>query len=263
MTIDNLAVGQFLKTASRDLALYNACRDYAFRFDGENDFDSYTNGELRLLQTLLPNCRIVFDVGANRGEWTETALTLDPTIEVHAFEPSASTFQQLAAKQLGGQVRLNNIGIGAVEEERELYQIGRASQSELRSLYRREGLEDDYKLSVAPDAERVRITTLDAYCASAGLDHIDYLKIDTEGHDLKVLRGAAGLIGRHAIRYIQFEYGMANIDSRDLLKDFFALFAGSRYNLHKVHPDGYSHYPRYNARLENFQYQNWIGVRQE
>src|SRR5882672_5273704 len=115
MSIDSEAVRHFLETAGREVALYNACRAYGFRFDGENDFDSYTNGELRLIRTLLPDCRVVFDVGANRGTWTETALVINPAAEIHAFEPSASTFRELAAKPLPPGVHLNNVGLGDVE----------------------------------------------------------------------------------------------------------------------------------------------------
>jgi hypothetical protein len=133
----------------------------------------------------------------------------------------------------------------------------------LASLYRRTGLEDDYKIDTPERGEPVTLTTLDTYCAVAGVAAIDYLKIDTEGHDLQVLRGGERLIERGAVRFIQFEYGASNVESRDLLKDFFAFFAGTRYNLHKIHAEGFSHYPRYNVRLENFQYQNWLVVRQE
>jgi FkbM family methyltransferase len=261
MTIDPPAVEQFLKTAPRDLALYKACRDYASHFDGENDLDAYTNGEYRVLVTLLPDCKVAFDVGANRGEWTEGALAVNPALEIHAFEPGAGSFAALAARALPPQVRRHQLGLGAVAERRELYALG--GDTKLASLYRRTGLEDDYKIETPAHGEPVTITTLDAYCAEAGVGAIDFLKIDTEGHDLQVLCGGRELIARGAVRYVQFEYGASNVESRDLLKDFFAFFAGTRYNLHKIHPEGYGHYPRYNVRLENFQYQNWLAVRQE
>jgi FkbM family methyltransferase len=184
-------------------------------------------------------------------------LALNPALEIHAFEPSRDSFAQLAAKTQPPQVRRNNVGLGAAAEQRALYTLG--ADSALRSLYPRAGLEE-YGIETPAVGEPVTITTLDAYCRTAGVDAIDYLKIDTEGHDLQVLRGAVGLIGRRAIRTIQFEYGSANVDSRDLLKDFFTFFSDTPYQLHKIHPEGDRHYPRYNVRLENFQYQNWLAV---
>jgi FkbM family methyltransferase len=257
MSIDIAALEQYLRTAPRDGALYKACRGYVWRFDGENDLEPYTNGEWRTLAEHMPRCRVVFDVGANHGDWIETVLTLNPALEVHAFEPSRESFAELAAKQLPPQVRRNNLGLGAAAEQRALYAIG--VDSAMRSLYPRAGLEE-YGIETPTAGEPVTITTLDAYCRTACVDAIDYLKIDTEGHDLQVLRGASGLIGRRAIRCIQFEYGSANVDSRDLLKDFFSFFSDTPYQLRKIHPEGDRPYPRYNVRLENFQYQNWLAL---
>lgn len=248
-----------LRAAPRDLSLYKACRDYAGHFDGENDFDSYTNGELKLLMRLLPECRTAFDVGAHHGDWTDAALAINPALTIHAFEPTRDSFAKLAAKPLPASVTRVPAGLGERDERRTMYVLG--SDAQLRSLYAREGLEDDFGIETPREGEIVTITTLDGYCRSAGVEAIDYLKIDTEGHDLRVLRGASGLIDAGRIRFIQFEYGQANVESRDLLKDFFRFFADRPYNLHKIHPDGFSHHPRYNVRLENFQYQNWVAVR--
>jgi FkbM family methyltransferase len=260
MPIDIEAVKRFLKTAGRDVGLYNSCRDYAFRFDGDNDWDSFTNGEVRTLRTLIPDCRVVFDVGANRGDWTELVLTLNPALELHAFEPGMAAFQALAAKPLPASVRRNNVGLGELEEHRKLYQLGSRADSEVRSLYRRVGLEANFGLATSDEGEQVRLVTLDGYCAGAGVERIDYLKIDTEGHDLKVLRGARALIARRAIRFIQFEFGMANIESRDLLKDFFGFFAGTGYRLYKINADGYAPYATYSPLIERFDYQNWLAI---
>jgi len=257
MTTDISDLERRLRAAPRDQALFDACRSYAGRFAGENDPDAYSNGEYRVLRTVMPESRVVFDVGAHVGDWCEAALAINPALEIHAFEPACDSFAALAAKHLR-QVKASNLGLGAIAEERELFSFGPHTQ--LRSLYRREGLEEDYGIAAPVASERVHLTTLDDYCAAHGVERIDYLKIDAEGHDLQVLRGARGMLGRRAVRIIQFEYGQANIESRDLLKDFFAFFRDYAYNLHKVHADGYSLHPRYNARLDNFQYQNWLAV---
>jgi len=257
MTTDISELERQLGTAPRDQALYDACRHYAARFAGENDPDAYSNGEYRVLRTVMPESRVVFDVGAHVGDWCEAALAINPALEIHAFEPARDSFAALTAKLLP-QVKASNLGLGAAGEERELFSFGPHTQ--LRSLYRREGLEDDYKIGAPVVSERVLLTTLDDYCAARGIDRIDYLKIDAEGHDLQVLRGARSLLDRRAVRIIQFEYGQANIESRDLLKDFFAFFRDYEFNLHKIHAEGYTIHLRYNARLDNFQHQNWLAV---
>jgi FkbM family methyltransferase len=232
------------------------CRDYAQRHDGDNNSDPETNGEVAILRQTIPACRTVFDVGANRGAWTDTVLSINPGARIHAFEPGARSFAALEAKRLPPNVTLNRLALGAAAEQRELHLFG--DHSELSSLYRREAL-DGFPVERSDATEPV--TTLDAYCASHGIEQIDYLKVDTEGHDLKVLQGAREKFTAHAIGIVQFEYGMANIDSRDLLKDFFAFFADLRYDLIKLRAQGLAPFPRYDARLENFTYQNWIAAR--
>jgi hypothetical protein len=55
------------------------------------------------------------------------------------------------------------------------------------------------------DAERVHIVSLDSYCERQRIDRIDFLKIDTEGHDLEVLRGAEKWLSAGRIACIQCE----------------------------------------------------------
>src|SRR5271155_2206199 len=134
MTDDIFELERRLHAAPRDQALlYAPCRDYAGRFAGENDPDPSSNGEYRVLRTVMPESRVVFDVGAHVGRWCEAVLALNPALEVHAFEPARDSFAALAAKPLK-QVKANNLGLGAVAETRELFSFG--ADTQLRSLYR-------------------------------------------------------------------------------------------------------------------------------
>lgn len=54
-------------------------------------------------------------------------------------------------------------------------------------------------------------TTLDALAARCGLDHIRLVKIDTEGHELQVLRGAAGLLAAGRIDFIAAEMNLMGL----------------------------------------------------
>ena len=72
----------------------------------------------------------------------------------------------------------------------------------------------------------VPLITLDAYCCAASIRGIDFLKIDTEGNELKVLKGSQAMIQKNAIRAIQFEFNEMNVVSRVFLKDFYDILAG-------------------------------------
>jgi hypothetical protein len=130
----------------------------------------------------------------------------------------------------------------------------------INSLYKRQGLEDGWGLAEQQRAEVVRLDTLDAYCQRVGVQVIDLMKVDVEGHELEVFKGAAGMLAQGKIKRIQFEYGGCNIDSRVLLKDLFDFFAPYGYAFYKIYPREMRRVPRYDQRLENFQYQNWVVV---
>ena len=80
------------------------------------------------------------------------------------------------------------------------------------------------------DTERVRVRTLDSFCAAKGIEHIDFLKLDVEGHEVAVLRGAQTTLDRGAISMIQFELGPANIYSRTYFYNFWSMLS-DKYDL--------------------------------
>ena len=47
----------------RNVFLYHVCKCYVDRYNGEKEGEIRINGELRLMQPVLPQCAIVFDVG--------------------------------------------------------------------------------------------------------------------------------------------------------------------------------------------------------
>jgi FkbM family methyltransferase len=53
---------------------------------------------------------------------------------------------------------------------------------------------------------RVRCTTLDRFCSERGVEQIDVLKIDTQGFEFEVLKGASSMLARQVIKFIHFEF---------------------------------------------------------
>jgi len=236
--------------------LYRFCRRYVNRTQGENNADMRTNGEVRWLREVLPSCKTVLDVGANIGQWAEHALQINPELDMHCFEPSDSTFQLLKARFVGltERIKINQVGLSAIEEERTLHVFSEGSGG--NSLYHREGLRN-----MQLDTESITLMTLDDYCQKENIRHIDLVKIDVEGHELDVLKGSYEMLSSGNIDRIQFEYGGTFIDARILLKDVFTLLLPLGYQLCKVFPNEVRPVERYDQRLENFQYQNWVAIR--
>lgn len=253
------AAGALIRHLPKNEQLRRLCKAYVDHVVGENNDDPVSNGELDFAKAVLPLCAVVVDCGANVGDWSALALQANSDLTIHQFEPSEATYQTLTAHvwPRSAHVVANNCALGAAIGEAELFVFGAAQGT--NSLYRRVGLEDGWGLSVQT-TERVRLETLDNYAEHAGLAAIDFLKVDVEGHELEVFKGASRLLTNHAIRYVQFEYGGCNIDSRTLLKDFFEFFLERAYDLYKILPGQRQLVRRYDQRLENFHYQNWVAT---
>jgi hypothetical protein len=94
-------------------------------------------------------------------------------------------------------------------------------------------------------AEIIGLRTLDSFCNEKKINHIDFLKMDIEGHEFKELKGAVNLINSRSIDFIQFEFWPCNIDSNTYFCDFFYLLH-SNSNLYRILKYGISHINQYN-----------------
>lgn len=139
---------------------------------------------------------VAVDVGAHVGTWTLLlAARVGPGGRVVAFEPYAPSAARARAAVLGAgvgdRVRVIEAAVGDRVGRAPLY--GGADPM-LRSL-----VADDHEASAPAD---VAVTTLDAVMAPDGLDAVDgavdFVKIDSEGLELAVLRGGRRLLARGA-----------------------------------------------------------------
>lgn len=211
------------------------------------------SGELALLERMAPRLAhaTIFDVGANRGQWANAARARCPTATIHSFEPSRHAFadlmkvegitpHRLALSDREGQQTLHTAEAGAT--------IG--SLIPLRHPIRPFTGEHD---------EEVAVSTIDLFCEREGISHIDFLKIDVEGAELAVLRGASAMLARGAIGLIQFEFGDGHLDARSSLRDFFDLLDGYRFS--RIVPGGLVAIERYSPELEIYAPVNFLASR--
>jgi FkbM family methyltransferase len=145
--------------------------------------------EKERLSPFIKSGDIVFDVGANLGFFTALFSKLvGNTGVVHSFEPSPRIFKKLQevieANHLANVVA-HNIGCGDVETVQPLYTPASSGNSSFNPP-------EQFGLKTRATSD-VRVIPLDAFLASK-INKLSFLKIDTEGFEDKVLRGAARLI---------------------------------------------------------------------
>jgi FkbM family methyltransferase len=229
------------------------------RLDLPNDLS--TNGETSLQHWILELSSAgqeihVVDIGANIGQWSGAMLTAAEQagrlrdLDLHAFEPSSYTFACLSEALGGRQVNLRRSALG-----------DRLGSSTLHVLAPGAGTNSLHPPPGAPGGattEEVPTITLDAYADSTGLGQIMLVKIDTEGHDLAVLRGAQKLFAGQRISIAQFEYNHRWVYARCFLRDAFELLEPFGYRLGKVTPYGVEFYPGWDADLETFVEGNYV-----
>jgi FkbM family methyltransferase len=199
---------------------------------------------------------VVFDVGAHIGDYASAViLQFGEKADLYCYEPSKSTFELLTDRLKNHtNVKLFNFGFGEKEEHVPLYSS--KEESSISSVYKRSlhhcGVTMEY-------AEEVELRTLDNFCAEKGIKHIDFLKLDVEGHELRVLSGASNLISSNSIDFIQFEFGDCNIDSRTYFRDFFFLL-NPYYRINRILKKGLTTIEKYNEKYEIFKVTNYLAI---
>lgn len=222
------------------------------------------SGELALLMRLsrlgiLGPTPVVVDVGAHLGEYIEAVKEAWPAAKIYGFEPSPAHYARLTAVVQGGKyqdVRLFQKGLSATTGRMSLHkteEISGMASLEMRDLRH---------LGLSPViTEDVAITTLDEIAASEGIDVIDFIKIDVEGHEYKTLLGARSLLSQRRIRIIQFEYGHAHVASKTSIQDFFNYLMPNGYVMGIVKPTGrIKFFDQYDEFLEMHFASNYVAM---
>jgi FkbM family methyltransferase len=217
----------------------------------------HASGELKAIEQIVKHCcsnAIVFDVGANKGQFiSHVSQLFPPTAQFFSFEPSKGTFQHLQTNIQRwnlSNVRLFNFGLSESPSKQILYMDSEGSTR--ASLY-----QDETQYS----SEEIELSTLDLICEQEDIRQIDFLKIDVEGHEISVLKGAMQMLEKGQIRFIQFEFGESNISSRTYFKDFFSIL--SNYNFFRILPGGLRKLKQYSPELEVFSTSNYLAVNKE
>jgi len=160
--------------------------------------------ELGWILNHLKNGGVFFDVGANVGMFSLAVARKFPASIVHAFEPCAATYEILQRNIALNQLRnvfAVRTALGDVNGEADLLVNARGLDG-LNTI----GKEATHSDAVVVGRETVPLLTLERYLEANGISRIDCVKIDVEGAELPVLRGAEKVLRSPDAPVILFEY---------------------------------------------------------
>ncbi|NQW48610.1 MAG: FkbM family methyltransferase [Planctomycetes bacterium] len=199
----------------------------------------------------------IIDVGAHRGDYTAMCLEITPLARIVACEPHPLSCAELRRRFSDrSNISLCETAIAADVVRRTFYDRSGEQGTSHASLHR--SVIENLHTCEAAEFE-VQATTLDEIATRFSVDDVDLLKIDTEGSELDVLKGAGGLLREHRIAVCQIEFNAMNAYSRVFFKDFWDMLAD--FHLFRLLPRGLLPITAYNPLYtEIFAYQNIIAV---
>ena len=145
--------------------------------------------------------RVAFDVGANEGQTARELLRYIPSSRIYCFEPVSATHSALTAR-FGNRPNVSCIR-QALGDRRHATTIKLRQESELNSIF----VSDVGAANLTGASEEVEVTTVDLFCAEQAIEHIDILKMDVQGYELRVLEGASEMISENKVHFIFAEVG--------------------------------------------------------
>ena len=148
----------------------------------------------------------VFDVGANKGQIVEKYRCAFPRAKIYAFEPFPEVYRELAGNVSGDKKTFPcKLALGSSPAKKAL-RVNASSPT--NSLLDTEDSAASYwgeGLMETTGTVDVDIATIDEFCRDRKIKNIDVLKIDTQGTELEVLKGAAGMLSAGRIQLIYTE----------------------------------------------------------
>ena len=205
------------------------------RFLGYNNHkDFYSSGEIYFLRKVCKeNPKICLDIGANIGKYSNYLLE-NSSAKIIAFEPMPKTFNQLIKikKIYPNRFYINRIGLGQKKTKKNIY-------FDKNNLQWANFNPEVNKINYLKDNKKIMcsLDTLDNFVKKNKKiinSKIDLIKIDTEGFELEVLKGAEKTIKQFKPKYIQLEYNWHHLFKNTNLYYFSKILKD--YNTFKILP---------------------------
>lgn len=200
--------------------------------------------EFNLIGLYLDNNKVFFDIGSNIGFYSLWASKfIEQAGAIHAFEPDKKNFLRLTdnlkINQLETKVTINQKAVSDSNGPLD-FSIGLDGENHILM----ESIEN---------ATKVEAVTLDHYCHTKNICCIDYLKVDVEGFELMVIKGAKSLLEHKKIKIIQLEINTTLANSKTTAQELINYLNGFGYFLCQFDVDKAQLMPiQYTIHRENY-----------
>lgn len=219
-----------------------------------NNTNPASNGEITFFNKIKEKCNVIFDVGSR----SESIFLNNNGKNVHYFEPVSNFITILKKKENNENAKFNEFGLS---DSNGVFDYFPSTQS---FLDRSTSMKIHTKNNNWKPGRSVTLQTKTAfdYINDNNIGVIDFLKIDTEGYEYKVILGFKELIKN--VKFIQFEYGGTYLDNNCSLsqiieylkKNGFVNFSYLHKNGEKLITDTKDHYQYCNIVCYNSKYLN-------
>ncbi len=236
----NLVLKVFAHAVSQSTKLVKFCRLVVSVYDNDQHADIRTNGELNLIKFMAFNSTkesIFFDIGANVGDWSAELLRASYKGALYPVDPLKRNLTMVTARLQPNncqKVVTSELALSDYEGTAKFYtnvhleNSGHDSLSDMAEIGYHE----------KTDEIEVQVSSLDRLCGELGVTQIDFVKIDVEGHEFNVLKGAKNLLSKRAIKFIQLELGHAMRANRVYFHDVFVFLDEFNYVPFVIIPRG-------------------------
>ena len=207
--------------------------------------------ESDIIQYLKKKDKIVFDVGCFRGTFTENFIKNEQKLGIKSnfflFDPNPNIKSYIKQLLQNEKVKYFNLAFDNSNTNKKFYlnTFFEPAGSGLNTMLRDDKWATTRKLimqilwpfkKIGNFSEiNVQTQTLDNFCLNKKIENIDVLKIDTEGNDLNVLKGAKKLLSENKIKAIYTEISSTKINFKEKEKNTIDFLNSYNFDLRKIY----------------------------
>lgn len=211
--------------------------------------------EVEIIKNLINNNSVVFDVGCHHGEWSAEVNKLFPNATIHAFDPQEECCKEIKGKL--SSINTHRTSVGSDTWPKEFFVYKDHKLNGCSGFYLRGAI------GCEADIHVVQCTTLDKFCEENKINRIDLLKIDVEGAEFEVLKGAFNLLVSGRIKAIKFEYGGTFKDSGFTLAETYQYLRSHGFQIFKGDFNGFFHVKNWFDFWEDYNRSDFFAIHED